>query len=148
MRRARLLALCALAGAFHVPGDELGLSNFDVVLDDSRVWVVDVYSGMCGSCKAFSPIWTEWAGTLDNVRVGRMNIDTDDGLALAEKLGVLDQGVPHVCLFHEALASEDPHCTSLMDIDTVTTAKQLAKRLRPLVQSLDTDARGYLLKQR
>ena len=51
-------------------------------------------------------------------------------LALAEKLGVLDQGVPHVCLFHEALASEDPHCTSLMDIDTVTTAKQLAKRLR------------------
>ena len=149
VRRVLAWAACLIAAtAFHVPGEELGQSNFDVVLRDRRVWIVDVYSGMCGSCKAFSPMWEEFASTLDDVRIGRVNIDTDDGLKLADSLGVLEQGVPHVCLFHEDLAHEAPHCTSLMDVDTITSAKQLTKRLLPLVRSLDTDVDGFLLKQR
>ena len=56
-------------------------------------------------------MWTEFVATLDSVRLGKVNIDTDDGLALADSLGVLDQGVPHVCLFHEDLLNEAPHCT-------------------------------------
>ena len=39
-------------------GEPLDVDNFErVVVASHHVWVVEVMSGMCGSCQAFAPLW-------------------------------------------------------------------------------------------
>lgn len=68
-------------------------------MKDDAVWAVEFYSSMCGSCQEFSPIWDSVTSKLKSVKSGKINIDTKQGMALAEKLGVLNEGIPNVQLF-------------------------------------------------
>lgn len=68
------------------------------VIEDDAAWVIEFYSPMCGSCKEFTPIWNSLTKKIKSIKTGKINIDNKDGLKIAEKLGVLDEGIPNVQL--------------------------------------------------
>ena len=93
------IILIAITARFGGAAD-LDPDNFQsTVLDDSRVWVVEFYSGMCGSCQEFAPTWERLEKSLKSVATGKVNIDTKPGMKIAESLGVLEGGIPHVRMF-------------------------------------------------
>lgn len=51
---------------------------------------------MCGSCKEFAPVWDTLTKKLKSFKTGKINIDTKEGVALAQRLGVLDEGIPNI----------------------------------------------------
>ena len=67
-------------------------SNFKEVMEDERVFMVEFYSGMCGSCREFSPTWTKLENVAKNIATTKVNIDEPDGMEFAKKLGVLEEG--------------------------------------------------------
>lgn len=69
-------------------------------MDSADAWVVEFYSEMCGSCKAFSPVYAGAAKQLGGrLHFGKVNIDGAAGMGLAQRVGALDHGIPCVLLF-------------------------------------------------
>ena len=82
-------------------GKDLDDTNFDKeVLRDDQVWLVEIGSKMCGSCKQFEPTWQEVKERMKRINTGQVNIDEPNGMKIAQKLGALEKGIPHVMLFH------------------------------------------------
>lgn len=101
-----LLLLLTLHTTMAAGGNDLNPATFKTtVLDDDRVWMVEFYSAMCGGCKEFASTWERLekaylTGTSTGaIASGKINIDDKQGMKLAQELGVLDDGVPHVRLF-------------------------------------------------
>ena len=40
------------------------------VIDDTRVWLVEFYSPMCGSCTEFAPTWAKVESAMKSVSTG------------------------------------------------------------------------------
>lgn len=100
-----VLLLVSLPAGFAA-GSDLDASTFKTtVLDDERVWLVEFYSAMCGGCKEFASTWDriekayQKGSTSGAIASGKINIDDKAGMKIAQELGVLDDGVPHVRLF-------------------------------------------------
>ena len=70
----------------------------DMVEASSDIWLVEYYSGMCGSCKEFLPTWHDVSTSFRELRAARVNIDDKAGMKLAQSQGVLDHGIPAVRL--------------------------------------------------
>lgn len=68
------------------------------VIKDERVWLVEFYSSMCGSCKEFAPIWEHVDKTLSDVMKTKVNIDQKGGMEIAKYMGALEEGIPNVRL--------------------------------------------------
>lgn len=96
-----LVLLAALAVAFANDGIvEIDPEKFsEQVVGDDKVWLVEFFSSMCGSCQEFSPTWKKIVHKAKTVMKGEVNIDTPKGMALAQKLGALDEGIPNVRMF-------------------------------------------------
>eukprot|EP00898_Chlorokybus_atmophyticus_P007056 jgi/Chlat1/7351/Chrsp59S06973 len=78
----------------------VGLSSFDAAVADKAAWVLLFHSPRCGSCQEFDPIWQAAARNLRTLaRFGHVDIDTDDGFALARELDIFSEGVPNVKVF-------------------------------------------------
>ena len=98
---------------------ELKPEEFEsLVIKDSKVWLLEFYSGMCGSCKEFAPVWNKLENTLQSsISLGKINIDDKKGLKIAEWLGALDEGIPHLRLFldsGDSFGSSLKICNSIM----------------------------------
>ena len=72
---------------------DLNIANGD------DTWLIEFYSDMCGSCKQFKPIFIELADKFPGIKSGACNIDTPQGMALANELNVLAGGIPHISLW-------------------------------------------------
>jgi thioredoxin-like negative regulator of GroEL len=68
------------------------------VIEDDRAWIVEFYSGMCGSCKEFAPTWDRIEMTLNDVLKTKVNIDQKGGMEVAQYMGALEEGLPNVRL--------------------------------------------------
>jgi len=55
---------------------------------------------MCGSCQEFAPKWDELEKSVKSIVTGKIDIDSKEGMQLAKRLGVLDQGIPNVQLYY------------------------------------------------
>jgi thioredoxin-like negative regulator of GroEL len=100
------LGLLAALPSTMVSGADLEPTTFkQTVLNDDRVWMVEFYSAMCGGCQEFASTWERIEKAFSEgssggaIATGKINIDNKAGLKIAEELGVLDDGVPHVRLF-------------------------------------------------
>ena len=52
-----------------------------VVTESDDVWLVEYYSGKCGSCQEFLPTWHDVSTSFRDLRAARVNIDEKAGLA-------------------------------------------------------------------
>ena len=80
-----LFALCSATDVTH--------SFRESVINDDRVWLVEFYSEMCGSCKEFAPTWDMIEQSLPNMSCGKVNIDTPEGMKIAQELNVLEEEI-------------------------------------------------------
>jgi len=81
-------------------GDLTAASFKSDALTDPRLWLVEFYSAMCGSCREFAPTWTRLEQNLkEKIMFGKVNIDEREGMQLAQSLGVLDEGIPCLRLY-------------------------------------------------
>mmetsp|Transcript_15320 Transcript_15320/g.42844 ORF Transcript_15320/g.42844 Transcript_15320/m.42844 type:complete len:165 (-) Transcript_15320:216-710(-) len=95
---AAVVAAVAAAGG----GEAITQSNFQKVVEDSVVWVVEFQSGRCGTCQEFKPVWQQFVATVGGrAKFGTVDIDDDKGMALARELEVLDDGIPSVRLYKQ-----------------------------------------------
>jgi thiol-disulfide isomerase/thioredoxin len=81
------------------PQDALFTSDNFVsnVVQSGNVHVIEYFSKMCGSCKEFEPTWDQVANSIENeYRIGRVNIDTKEGMRLAKEQGILKRGIPAI----------------------------------------------------
>ena len=70
--------------------------NFDnEVLKSSKPIVVDFWAEWCGPCKSMHPIFTRLARKYDYVNFARVNVDTNQNIAM--KFGV--QSIPTFIMF-------------------------------------------------
>ena len=98
-----LVALLVLPLAVVASGEPLHIDNFQRTLDADELWVVEIMSPKCGTCQTFAPVWQAFATKHGReVKIGQVNIDTDDGMELAQDLALLDAGVPSVWAFDRA----------------------------------------------
>ena len=100
MRRTALFVLL-LGTAVALPVVELQKDVYEVALKEvGTPWLIEIYSGMCASCKAYADVWHGVeARVVPNPRValGRINMDEAGGPPLAMKYkGLLKDGIPAV----------------------------------------------------
>lgn len=126
-----LLLLCVTRGEDVDPAD-----FEEKVVQDKYVWLVEFSSSMCGSCQEFAPEWEKLTGQLKRVRTMHVSIDDDAGKALAQDLGVLEEGIPNVKLFMKA--GDASSATTLLKGGD-GSARQLKLALKPLLKGLDKE---------
>ena len=57
-------------------------SNFDTEVKNSdRKVLLDFFADWCGPCKMLAPVLEELEGQLPDVKVGKINVDEESGLA-------------------------------------------------------------------
>ena len=66
---------------------KLDSSNFDEIIAGEKPVLLDFYAAWCGPCRMLSPIVDEIAEEMDDVVVGKINVD--DSPELAVKFGVV-----------------------------------------------------------
>ena len=143
----RKLSLLLVLGAAHgdIVGTEITSSNLGTVLSDGNVWLLEFASAHCGSCKEFAPEWAKLAGALKRIKCGSVSIDNADGKALAQKLGVMEEGIPNLKLVHVAGNDLDAASLTLVAGDA-PSSRQLKKKLKPLLKDLKKGADGKFEK--
>lgn len=96
-----LLSLLARSKSFE---DELFIKpvvvDLEKVAQSNRMTLLKIFSSMCGTCITFLPEWNKLkkhVGTkLDIIEV---DVDKEAGLAFAESIGALEEGLPNLKLF-------------------------------------------------
>ena len=74
----------------------LNVENFEEeVLKYEGTALVDFYADWCGPCKIMSPIIDKISEEVENIKVGKVNVD-DNG-SLAEKYGIMS--IPTIIIF-------------------------------------------------
>jgi thioredoxin 1 len=85
---------------------DLGSENFDKVVEDNRVVLIDFWAEWCGYCKLMDPIVEQVALKYrDRILVGRVN--ADENLAVASRFGL--GGLPVFMIFSDG----QPVCSLL-----------------------------------
>lgn len=69
--------------------------NFNNLINDEKVTLVDFYAEWCGPCKALSPVIDEIANEAKEINVGKVNVDLERDLA--NKFGI--RSVPTMIVF-------------------------------------------------
>ena len=99
MPRSLFLLLLGTAGA--LPVVELQKDVYEVALKEvGTPWLIEIYSGMCASCKAYADVWHDIKARVvpnPQVALGRITMDEAGGPPLAMKYkGLLKDGIPAV----------------------------------------------------
>jgi thioredoxin-like negative regulator of GroEL len=96
-----LVLLVQLSDCKRLGGNELNAEEFETEVTGSKfVYLVEFFSSMCGSCKEFSPVWDTVEESLaKKLKTGKINIDKKAGLAIAQEMGIMEDGIPSLVLF-------------------------------------------------
>ena len=76
---------------------ELNRANFEKVVTESPMVIVDFWATWCGPCRGFAPIYEQAAGQHPDVVFGK--IDTDQEQELAGAFGI--RSIPTLMVFRE-----------------------------------------------
>jgi thioredoxin 1 len=76
---------------------ELGRENFEQVVNDSPIVVVDFWAPWCGPCKGFAPVFDSASEKHTDVVFGKVNTDVEQEIAGA--FGI--RSIPTLMVFRE-----------------------------------------------
>ena len=94
-----LLVLLSVSQLSHALETITSKAEFDQLLSDERVVVIEFMSSMCGSCKEFAPTFEKLAKAVKSAILAKIDIDIPEGMAIARSTGALEQGIPAVAVF-------------------------------------------------
>ena len=77
----------------------LNENNFEEVLKSNNKVLVDFYADWCGPCKMMSPVIDEIAEEMQGVKVGKVNVDNNQELAI--KYDVMS--IPTIIVFENGM---------------------------------------------
>ena len=60
---------------------QINEKNFDEIIGGKKPVLLDFYADWCGPCRMVSPIVDEIAEEREDVAVGKINVDIEEGLA-------------------------------------------------------------------
>ena len=138
-----VLLLALVCSTVAAPAGEavrvIDTSNFDnLVVQSLETWVLEYYSPRCGTCAELAPLYAELARRHgERLHFGGVDIDTDAGMALAQRLDVLSEGVPSIKAY-TALGSQ--HGTTVFSGWEVPTVDDLERTLLAAVRTQNADA--------
>jgi thiol-disulfide isomerase/thioredoxin len=132
------VALLTVSPACGAGGDHItavDATNFDsVVVQSLEAWVLEFMSPRCGTCQELSPLYADLAArNSKRLHFGSVDIDTEEGMALAQRLDVLAEGVPNVRAF-TSLGSQ--HGVRIFSGWKVPSAEELQQSLMSAVASV------------
>lgn len=82
---------------------EINSENFDnEVIASGKTCLIDFFAEWCGPCKIMSPIVDEIAGEMEDITVGK--VDVDDAPDLAMQFGVMS--IPTILVFKNGEVAE------------------------------------------
>jgi len=73
------------------------------LLTKEGITILDFYADWCGPCKMYTPILEEFANENDNVTIGKVNVDSNQELAL--KYGI--RSIPTTIVFKDGKKNGD-----------------------------------------
>ncbi len=86
----------------------LNEDNFDQeVYKSNEVWIIEIYSEKCESCKSFEPTWKQLIKNVEYLNIGRINVDEMKGINAANKINALENGIPAIKLIFSKENIED-----------------------------------------
>ena len=78
--------------------EQINENQFEQVLANNKIVVVDYYAQWCGPCKMMHPIFEELSNQMQNIKFVRIDIDQNTPLALKNNIQV----VPTFVLYNNA----------------------------------------------
>ena len=69
--------------------------EFESIINNENVTLVDFYASWCGPCKALAPVLDELSNENPNLLIAKVNVDDDRDLALQFKV----RSVPTMIIF-------------------------------------------------
>lgn len=97
---------------------DLEAAEVDGFVGEHDLAFVDLWAPWCGPCKVVGPILEDLAGEVDELAVGKVNVDENTGVA--ERFGA--QGIPTILVFRDGElvdrqvgAARKPQLRSLAD---------------------------------
>ena len=80
---------------------KITIDNFNsLVINSKKIWVIEYYSEMCGTCQEFYETWDSLTNSFKEVNYGRVNIDENKGMQIAKQEKVLEKGIPAIRLIY------------------------------------------------
>jgi thioredoxin-like negative regulator of GroEL len=167
-KMVRKVALCLMATLVCAMAvTELTTDNFDAeVANSNSVWVIEVWaiftvemccvlttsvwllqiaSKMCGSCKEMAPRFKQVAKNYKHAKFGLVYVDKKPGLQLAQSFkGVMEQGLPSVIVLKDATSATN--YAAIVKGDPVS-ASQLKASIEKQVAGLSKDSNGVYTRQ-
>lgn len=139
------LVLSCLSVVFGAP--ELDMTSFTAMAESPVVHLVEYFSPMCGSCKEFSPIFTKICDDATSVICAKVNIDTKEGMEVAMKARVLEEGIPNLRLYTSLDGGVENRGVRLM-VGDVKPAAEIISLIEHSAkqQGLSTDLSGKYMK--
>ena len=77
---------------------KLNNQNFENEISRGTM-LVDFYADWCGPCKMIAPIIEEIAAERDDIKVGKVNVDTDPQIAIKYNV----QSIPTIIIFKNGI---------------------------------------------
>lgn len=60
---------------------EINKDNFNEILENNEVVIIDFWAPWCGPCRALGPIMEEVSESYPNIVFGKVNVDNEEELA-------------------------------------------------------------------
>ena len=79
---------------------ELTRDNFDSVIEDNAMTLVDFWAPWCGPCRSFAQIYDEIAQRHPGIVFGKINIEQEEQL----KVDFNIKHIPHLMIFRSNIA--------------------------------------------